>query len=115
MTKSELRRVYLDERGSLSQEDRKDASKRIADNFFDDFDLNEIRFLHCFVSIERLNEIDTRPIFERLWDEFPQVMTVVPRIDHETGDLESLIYSPETAVAEGAWRINEPIHDEAVP
>ena len=40
--------------------------------FFNSFDVNAIRFLHCFISIENLNELDTAPIFEWIWANFPQ-------------------------------------------
>lgn len=114
MTKSELRKLYLAKRRALSADERPKVSEKIADNFFADFDLNAIRFLHCFISIEKLNEIDTRPIFERVWTEFPAIQTVVPRVNHETGELESLIYARDTKLASGRWQISEPSHDELV-
>lgn len=114
MTKSELRKLYLAKRQSLSAEERAVVSRKVADNFFADFDLNAFRFLHCFISIEKLNEIDTRPIFEKVWREFPAIQTVVPRVNHETGDLESLTYARETELSAGKWQISEPSHDELV-
>lgn len=89
-------------------------SAQITANFFRDFDLSGIHFLHCFVPIERFNEVDTRPIFQRIWSEFPQIQTVVPRVNHDTDELESLKYGPDMELVPSRWRINEPTNDEHV-
>lgn len=114
MTKSELRKLYLARQTSLSPEERAEASLKIARRFFEGFDLAKIHYLHCFISIERFNEIDTKPIFERLWSEFPHVNTLVPRVKYETGEMESLTYGPNTELARNRWEIHEPSHDETV-
>jgi 5-formyltetrahydrofolate cyclo-ligase len=115
MTKSELRKNYLAKRGSIPPVERERLDLNIAEQFFRYFDLGRVNFLHCFLSIERLYEIDTQPIFHRVWDEFPHILTVVPRVDHHTGEMESLILSRETELSEGRWQIREPVHDETVP
>jgi len=114
VTKSELRKIYLAKRQMLSLDEREAASARIAANFFRDFDLASIRILHCFIAIERFNEVDTRPIVQRIWSEFPQVLTVVPRINHETEELESLKYGPSIDLVANKWQIDEPFHNERV-
>ena len=114
MTKSELRKIYVEKRRSLSAADRAAASSEIANMFFNSFDVNAIRFLHCFISIENLNELDTAPIFERIWANFPQIRTVVPHVNSVSGEIESLTYSPETEMGTGRWHIREPVHDEII-
>src|SRR4029079_11816565 len=98
----------------LSLDEREAASARIAANFFRDFDLASIRILHCFIAIERFNEVDTRPIVQRIWSEFPQVLTVVPRINHETEEFESLKYGPSIDLVAKKGQIEEPFHNERV-
>src|SRR4030095_10762079 len=112
MKKSELRKIYLAKQKTISLGGRSTASHRIADLLFDKFDLTGIKFLHSFVSIEKLNEVDTRPIFELIWRHFPHIQTVVPRFDLESNEMKSLKFGPDTELVKSAWEIDEPVHDE---
>src|SRR5438270_10032524 len=114
MTKSELRKSFLAKRQFIAPSERDIASAEIFANFFSSFDLSKINVLHCFISIERFGEIDTRPIFQRVWSTFPNITTVVPRIDHETETLQSLLYGPDVELKCGRWQIGEPVHDNTV-
>jgi len=114
MTKSELRKSFLAKRQSITLAERDVASAEIVSNFFDSFDLSKVKVLHCFISLERLGEVDTRPVFQRIWNHLPNITTVVPRINHETGEIESLLYRPDTELIHNRWRISEPVHDERV-
>lgn len=114
MTKAELRKSFLSRQKTFSIEEREVKSFAIAELFFKTFDLSKINFLHCFLPIEKFNEIDTRPIFERIWRDFPKVQTLVPRVDFQRGEIENLKFSIETETAKNAWNIDEPTHDEFV-
>lgn len=114
MIKTELRRVFLERQNSLSPEIRAEDSQRISGHFFLDFNLAEIKVLHCFLAIEKFNEIDTAPIFQRLWREFPHITTVVPRVDFESGEMRNLKFTPDTDLVKNIWGIYEPSHDEFV-
>lgn len=78
------------------------------------FDPVQIEFLHCFITIEKFNEIDTAPIFQRLWREFQQVTTVVPRVNFEAGEMHNLKFTAENELVQNAWQIHEPSHEEYV-
>ncbi len=114
MTKSELRKTYIAKKKSLTTEERKSLSSRIFDNFFSEFDLSDVRYLHCFITIEKLGEVDTMQMFSRLWKEFPQIVTAVPRVDPKSGEILSLKFSPETELVRNPWGIHEPAHDEFI-
>jgi 5-formyltetrahydrofolate cyclo-ligase len=114
MLKAELRKIYLARQKSLSAQERSEKSLRIAANFFQSFDLGEIRYLHCFLPIEKFNEIDTEPIFRRVRRDFPRIETLVPRVDFHAREIENLKFSAETELVENAWQIHEPAHDESV-
>lgn len=114
MTKSELRKIYLVRQKNLSSGERNEKSRAISERFFDYFDVHKINFLHSFLPIKKFNEIDTRFIFEKIWRGFPRIETVVPRVDVESLEMESLIYKKETELAENVWNIREPLHDEFV-
>jgi 5-formyltetrahydrofolate cyclo-ligase len=114
MTKSELRKSFLAKRQSITSFERDVASAEIVANFFNSFDFSKIKILHCFISIQRLGEVNTRPIFERVWSDFPAIDTVVPRVNHETEELESLFYRPDTELIHNRWQIGEPGHEDKV-
>jgi 5-formyltetrahydrofolate cyclo-ligase len=114
MTKSELRKIYLARQKNLSATERTEKSRAISAQFFQKFGLANINFLHCFLPIEKFNEIDTSFIFEKIRRDFPNVKTVVPRVEFETLEMKSLIYKSETELSENVWNIREPLHDEVV-
>jgi len=114
MTKSKLRKIYLGKRQMLSVAECETASTHIAARVFSDLDLSRINVVHCFIPIVRFAEVDTRPIFQGIWSKFPEVQTVVPRVDHETGELESLKYGHDTELVSSRWQIGEPAHNDRV-
>lgn len=114
MTKAELRKIYLAKRRELSQAQVDEASARIEANLFRSFDLAAAKYLHCFISTPRFNEVDTRPIFQRVWREYPHVITLVPRIDRDADELEALTYGEDTELVHNRWQIGEPAHNERV-
>ena len=98
----------------MSPGKRNAAGQAIVNSLFQTIDLSRVDVFHCFISIERFGEIDTGPIFERLWNEHPSVRTVVPRIDRATGELESVRYGPDVELRFDRWQIGEPTHDDTV-
>ena len=114
MTKSELRKLYLNKRQDLTASQRERLSQKISDNFFQNFDLGKIRVVHCFISIEKFHEINTAIIFLRLWQDFPHIITTVPKVNFTTGELESLSFLPDTELSSGRWEIPEPTHNELI-
>jgi 5-formyltetrahydrofolate cyclo-ligase len=114
MTKSELRKTFLAKRQMLSPAEHETLSANIVAEFFNDFDPAAVSVLHCYIPIERFAEVDTRPIFQRLWSEYPQIATVVPRVNHEIEEIESLRYGSDTELTESKWQIGEPLHDERI-
>lgn len=114
MTKSELRKIYLQKMRSLSLVERAEKSEKIAEKFIQQLPADSSLIVHCFISIEKFNEIDTTIIFRRLWKEFPQVITIVPRVDLKTGELKHLKFTPDTELVKNIWEIYEPGHNEYV-
>jgi 5-formyltetrahydrofolate cyclo-ligase len=115
MNKAELRKIYLSKQKNLSPEERIDKSRAIADRFFSFFDLSPFKNLHVFIAIERFNEIETSFIFQKIWREQPQIETLAPRVNFQTGEIENLKFSAETKFAVNSWQISEPAHDESLP
>jgi 5-formyltetrahydrofolate cyclo-ligase len=114
MTKSELRKIYLKKQKSLSNAERDEKSRRIAARFFENFNLENTQFLHVFLAIEKYREIETSFVFKRLWNDFPEITTVVSRVDFQTMTLESVKFTPETKLVPNKWQIFEPIDKELI-
>ena len=114
MTKAALRKIYLEKQKNLSALEREEKSRRIADLFFENFDFDRIKFLHCFLPIEKFNEVDTRIILEKIRRNFPQIEIVVPRVNSQIGEIENLRYTLETKLTASFWGIDEPTHDETI-
>lgn len=114
MTKAELRKIYLAKQKNLSLTERIEKSEQISNLFLQSFDLSRINFLHCFLAIEKFNEVDTKIIFERIWREFPHIKTLAPRVNFQTNEIENLIFKPETKLVDNHWQIREPNGNETV-
>lgn len=119
MRKSELRKLYLVKRTGLSASDVAAMSTAIADSFFFTINPAALKTLHCYLPIEKFNEPDTKLILQRIWQEFPELTTTVPRIDFSTGELTSVVYSSTCPVMQNKWGVVEPeggtvVHPEAI-
>lgn len=108
MIKSELRTIHLQKQKSIPDKERDEMSRIIADGFFENFDLKNIRFLHLFLSLALNNEIKTDFIYKRLWREFPEITTVTSRVDFQTMTLEHLTFDSVAKLFKNKWRIAEP-------
>ena len=109
-----MRKLYLEKRRALTGDEVGSCSRVIADMLFTEFDFEKLKVVHCFISIAKFNEVDTGIIFDRIWDEFPNVRTAVPRVDDSTGELAHFYYERDTVMVKNAWGIEEPSGAERV-
>ena len=114
VTKAELRKTYLKWKKSLSDEEARVKSREITELFFAQFNLQNVRNLHIFLSIPAASEIDTTCLIKRLWAEFRQIKTIVPRINRETDRLESVEYNSQSKLVTNSWGIREPSENKLV-
>jgi 5-formyltetrahydrofolate cyclo-ligase len=112
MTKSKLRKRYLEKRAALSPTEAAAMSGRIAERFFNEVDLTAVKTLHTFIRIAKFNEFDTSMIYYRIWRDRRRVATCAPVMDRDTGELESYFFDEETVFIENAWGIREPVGTE---
>lgn len=113
MKKSELRKLFLEKRASLTMDEVSKMSEQIAKQFFDNFDLAAFKTLHTFIPIRKFNEVDTAFMFSRLWFEFPAIVTVAPRI-HLSDGLENVKFDANTSLTENRLGIREPADGETI-
>jgi 5-formyltetrahydrofolate cyclo-ligase len=108
MTKSELRKLYLEKRRDLAPAEHADLSLKIAEHLFSNFDLDSIAAVHCFISLKHTGEVETSGIFERLWTQFPHIKTVAPLVNDKTGEIDALPFGRDIKLVENKWKIPEP-------
>jgi 5-formyltetrahydrofolate cyclo-ligase len=114
MNKSELRKFFLEKQKSIGKKERELLSQKLSKNFFDNFDLSNVRILHCFLPIEKFNEINTMLIFERIWEDFPSIKTFAPKVNFQNGEIESIRFQETTKTEENRWQIKEPKVGESI-
>ena len=114
MKKAELRKIYLEKQKSLSPDERRDKSEQVVRLLFDNFDFSDVKFLNCFITLEKNNELDTFEIFQKIWREFPAIITTAPRINREMDVLETLVAAPTTKYVQNNWGILEPAGDDLI-
>lgn len=114
MLKAELRKNYLTKQRSLSAIERLEKSQQISDRFFQEFTLENIQMLHVFLPIEKNNEIETKFVYEKFWHEFPQLKTIIPRVNFDSGEIENVEFTSETQLFLNKWQILEPTENDLV-
>jgi len=114
MTKTELRRHFRQRRRAVSEGEAATLNAALTARFFAEINLADVRFLHAFLSAERLREVDTFPLLRRLHDEFPKIQLVVPKTDFATGQLAHLTWQPGEPLIPNAYGLPEPTGGEVV-
>jgi 5-formyltetrahydrofolate cyclo-ligase len=109
MTKADIRRHLKEKRNQLSADEVEAGSNQVCRLFFQGFDLTGIQYIHIFLPITRLKEINTWPIIHLLQSDFPGIRIVFPKINPEDYTMESFLYDPDLILTENTWGITEPV------
>ena len=108
MKKSEIRKVYLEKKESLTESEVHSLSEKIFANFLSEFDLKENQKIHCFLSIPEKGEVETKLFLNYFFEN--KIRVFVPKI--VKGRLISIEITKETPLIESAWGIKEPAGNE---
>ena len=108
MIKAELRKLYLEKRKTLSNDEVLILSEKILENFILQFNVIENQSVHVFLPIKKFNEIETKFLIEYFWKR--KVNVFVPKIFKNK--IISVKLTPETVLKENSWGILEPISNE---
>jgi 5-formyltetrahydrofolate cyclo-ligase len=108
MTKEELRKIYLQKRLSLSDAEYTRLNFLLVQKFFTAIDLAGVAQIHTFLPLEKNKEPDTRLIIDRMKKEFPFIKIYIPRINHQTNELESILFEGTDSLVKNKWGIPEP-------
>ncbi|MFV0304202.1 MAG: 5-formyltetrahydrofolate cyclo-ligase [Moheibacter sp.] len=104
MTKSELRKIYVQEREKFSSTEIANLSSKILTNL-KILPIWEFSVFHCFVSIKEKNEINTTEIINYLFEQNKTV--VVPKILDK--NMISCEINSKSQWAYGSFNVSEPI------
>lgn len=115
MNKRELRRIFLEKRKNLSDDEARAVSRQLAGRFVHSFNPQPGGCLHVYLPLLRQREIDTFLLVEQIRAFYPHVRIVVPRADMATLRMESYPFDETTELVPGEWGIPEPANGEPVP
>ena len=108
MTKSEIRKLYLEKRKTLSEDEVLSLSEKIFENFNTQFKPIENQKVHVFLPIDKFNEINTFLFINYFFRN--KIRVFVPKMIDE--NLISIEIFPDSKFSQNLWEIFEPESDE---
>lgn len=111
-TKATLRQYFLEQRRRLSEPQINQLSQQIGDRLMQWLAVGEVRYLHCFLPIQRFYEINTIGIINQIVYKFPEITILVPKVNTTTNQLDCYQWTPHTLLTESKWGVPEPTDSE---
>jgi 5-formyltetrahydrofolate cyclo-ligase len=108
MNKQQLREKYLLQRKSLSKSELIRISKSITASLFSYFDFSQINSVHCYLSIQKQNEIDASGIIENL--RLANVKIAISKSNFDTMQLDNYWFTEDTKLKLNKVGVPEPIN-----
>lgn len=104
MTKSNLRKLFLEKRKNLHAGRRREMSQAIFKKLISLSFFNDAKNVHLFLHSEKLNEVNTFFILDYLFSQNKNV--VIPKVSNNT--IFSYSFHKDTPLAPGSFGILEP-------
>ena len=111
ISKPELRKLFLQKRKSLSDQEVNEFNHKI-NLRFDSFLPQDIKTVHIYLPIRSKVEIDTWPLIHGLWTKNIQV--VAPLMNHHNNTISSKLLTKDTQLVESNWSVPEPLHSPEI-
>ncbi len=111
LTKSQLRKKYIEKRQALSPEKLELISESICHLLFFNFQL-ENKKISLFLPIERAKEINTYKIWEKALSFDAKV--AIPKVDYKTNQLKHIFFNSVDQLEVSSYGIPEPKHGTVV-
>ncbi|XOD68391.1 MAG: 5-formyltetrahydrofolate cyclo-ligase [Flavobacteriales bacterium AspAUS03] len=111
MDKERLHKIYLARRKALSSQEFYWSSFQVLSRL-KKLPIWDKSYYHIFLSIQRLNELDTQPIIDHLFALGRQV--VIPRSDFSKISMESCVWTRDVPLQLNTYKILEPLETETV-
>jgi 5-formyltetrahydrofolate cyclo-ligase len=106
MNKAELRKVYLQKRLALTEDERANFNLAIYHQFFTWPPLNQIQQLHIYLPLDEKAEPDTWQIIDKLRREHAHIRLVIPKVIND--QLEHYYFEGMHQLQKSKWNIWEP-------
>jgi 5-formyltetrahydrofolate cyclo-ligase len=106
MNKDELRKVYLQKRLALTEDERAHFNLAIYHQFFTWPPLNHIQQLHIYLPLDEKAEPDTWQIIDKLRREHAHIRLVIPKVIND--QLEHYYFEGIHQLQKSRWNIWEP-------
>lgn len=108
-SKSAIRSEVREWRSALSEAVRAEHDRAVAERLQKEIDWMGLKRVLIFLPIPARHEIDTWPLIRWIWEEFPSVEVLVPRVE---GDVMTAVpLTPETELVRSSFGILEPVGD----
>ncbi|MGV6946818.1 5-formyltetrahydrofolate cyclo-ligase [Sphingobacterium kyonggiense] len=114
MEKAKLRQEYKLKRNELSLEEVKHLDDLLLEEL-KAYDWSGIKYLHCYLSIEKFKEYNTLPFIKWIWKHFPEITIVISKSDFQSNELTHYSFFKDTSLELNSWGIPEPIAAEEIP
>jgi len=109
MDKSSLRVLYKQKRNDLTDEAIASLDLALLAQL-KSWDWSAYNYVHCFLSIEKFKEFNTKAFISWIWKVYPNLKIVVSKSDFATQEMEHFIYDQETHLEVNSWGIPEPVN-----
>ncbi|SMG35130.1 5-formyltetrahydrofolate cyclo-ligase [Sphingobacterium psychroaquaticum] len=113
MDKAGLRIYYKKERQLMSADDFVSRSERVLAQL-KKRSWNDVAYLHLYIPIQRMREIDTWPFMDWLRQHYPALKIVVSRSNPDDSSMSHYLFRERRALFENKWGILEPQEGESV-
>ncbi|MDZ7715377.1 MAG: 5-formyltetrahydrofolate cyclo-ligase [Balneolaceae bacterium] len=104
--KQELRQQLLSRREAFSEKDYQYKSQKIINKLKIQPEFREAEIIHCYVSLNKRNEVNTLPLIKHLLTAKKRV--VVPVTNFDDGTLSHTFLNEFSALQENKWGVLEP-------
>ncbi|MDH5398788.1 MAG: 5-formyltetrahydrofolate cyclo-ligase [Cyclobacteriaceae bacterium] len=114
MNKNILRKLYLEKRMTLTQEEYNRRNLRLCAHFFEYVNLSDVNALHVFLPIKEKREPDTWLLIRRLTTAYPQISIVISKTIWHSISLELYRFEGMEQLKVNKWGIPEPEYGQKV-
>jgi 5-formyltetrahydrofolate cyclo-ligase len=112
-SKQILREVFLAKRMQLSEPEFEDRNNRLRANLLANVNLDQVKYIHIFLSIKSKKEVDTKRIMDDIKVDYPSIQFVIPKTQ-PNGILQHYILNENCELKENKWGITEPIAGDQI-
>lgn len=113
LDKSTLRAQIKHQRSQITHQVWKEWSRKITERVLQNEKVESAESIHCYVSMNSRNEVDTHLMIQSLLEH--NKMVYIPVMNQETNELQHAALSDVDALVPNEWGVPEPVNQDNVP